>query len=531
MASKAFSDEETISPTETTRPLAESTEDMTKAPSPSTIEAEHDLSFFQAVKLYPKAVAWSMYFSLGVIMLAFDPQLLGNLYATNAFKRDFGYEYQGSYIISAPWQTALSMGNPIGQCLGALFAGLPMEWYGRRRTFLACVLGTASIVFIQFFARSAAVLLVGELLGGLILGAYVVIAPAYASEVCPLALRGVLTSYVNLCFVIGQLIANGVTAGTNQRSDHWAYSIPFALQWFWVLLILPGMPFAPESPWWLARRGEMEAAERSLRRLAGKEVDVKKALSLIVETDRLETKMQAGSTYRDVFRRINWRRTEISIGVYAIQVLSGIYLINYGTYFFQQAGLPDQQAFNMGIGFLAVGFVGTCVSWVLLEHAGRRTIYNTGLALLAILQFIIGILDCVPGYHEKTGVIWAQSSLMVVWNFIYDVTVGPVCFVILCECSATKVRAKTIAVSTAIQAILGIVMTVAIPYMINPDQANLRGKLGFFFGGLASLSLSWAFLRVPETRGRTFEELDIMFERNIPTRQFGNYDIRHLTNE
>jgi len=59
--------------------------------------------------------------------------------------------------------------------------------------------------------------------------------------------------------------------------------------------------------------------------------------------------------------------------------------------------------------------------------------------------------------------------------------------------------------------------------MINPDQANMQGKLGFFFGGLAGLCLVWAYLRVPETKGRTYEELDILFERKVPTKAFGSY--------
>ena len=494
----------------------------TKAAAESA-QTEHSLDFKTAVQLYPKAIGWSMFFSLGVIMLSFDPQLLGNLYAMPAFQKDFGYEYSGSYIISAAWQTALSMGNPVGQVLGALFAGLPMEWYGRKKTFTWCVIGVGCLIFIQFFARSLSVLLVGELIGGLVLGMFVVIAPAYASEVCPLALREILTSYINWCFVAGQMLANAVTAGTYRLNDHWAYSIPFAMQWFWVIVILPCMAFAPESPWWLVRKGSIDQAENSLRRLAASSVDVKATLAQIIKTDYHEKELEAGSMYKDVFRPVNWRRTEISIGVYSIQVLSGVYMINYGTYFFEQAGLPTSQAFNMGIGFLAVGLVGTMLSWVLLRHVGRRAIYNGGLAVLAILQLLVGILDCVPGYESKKGVIWAQSSILISWNFLYDLTIGPVAYVIFCECSATKVRAKTIAVATAVQAILGIVMTVAIPYMINPDQANLRGKVGFFFGGLALLSLVWSFFRVPETRGRTYEELNIMFQRKLPTRQFGTY--------
>ncbi|KAK8026018.1 maltose permease [Apiospora arundinis] len=487
------------------------------------IQQEHNLEFWQAVKLYPAAVGWSMFVSIGVIMLAFDPQLLGNLYATPQFAADFGYEYNGEYIISAPWQTGLSMGNPIGQVIGALISAYPMELFGRKRTFGVCVVLTGGLVFLQFFARSLSVLLAGELLGGLVLGCYVVIAPAYASEVCPLALRGVLTSYTNLCFVMGQLLANGVTAGTSKLDNHWAYSIPFALQWFWVAVIIPGMFFVPESPWWLVRRGRFAEAEHALRRLASKQVDVAATLAVITETDRLEQEIEAGSTYWDCFRSVNIRRTEISIGVYSIQVLSGIYLINYGTYFFKLAGLPTDKAFDMGIGFLAVGFVATIISWYLLTRFGRRAIYIHGLSALVVLQLLIGVLDCIPG--RPAGVAWAESSLMLVWNFAYDLSVGPVCFTILGECSATRVRSKTIAVATAAQGLVGIVMTVAIPYMINPDEANMQGKLGFFFGGLAAVCYVWAFFRVPETAGRTYEELDILFAQKVPARKFKSHRV------
>lgn len=316
------------------------------------IRAEQNLSFIESVKLYPKAVGWSAFVSMGVIMLAFDPQLLGNLYSTPQFQRDFGYKYRGEYIIDAAWQTGLSMGSPVGQVVGALFAAFPMERYGRKNTYAVCVILVAGLVFIQFFARDIRLLLAGELIAGLVLGMFVVIAPTYASEVCPVSIRGHLSSYVNLCFVVGQLLANGVTAGTQKRDDHWAYSIPFALQWFWVIVILPGLWFIPESPWWLARRDRLQDAEASLRRLASDKVNVAATLAFIIETDKLEQEIEAGSTYLDCFRAVNWRRTEISMGVYCTQVLSGIYLINYGTFFFQQAGLPTDQAFNMGVGFL-----------------------------------------------------------------------------------------------------------------------------------------------------------------------------------
>lgn len=229
------------------------------------------------------------------------------------------------------------MGSPLGQLVGALWSAWPMERFGRKRTFFGCVVLTAGLVFIQFFARSLEVLLVGELLGGLVLGCFVVIGPTYASEVCPTALRGYLTSVTNLCFVTGQLLGNGVTAATAPRQDHWAYSIPFAVQWAWIALILPGVAFIPESPWWLVRRGRTDDARAALRQLSAEGVDLDAMLTLITETDKLELAIEAGSTYLDTVRGVNRRRTEIASGVYITQVLSGIYLINYGTYFFQQS--------------------------------------------------------------------------------------------------------------------------------------------------------------------------------------------------
>lgn len=112
---------------------------------------------------------------------------------------------------------------------------------------------------------------------------------------------------------------------------------------------------------------------------------------------------------------------------------------------------------------------------------------------------------------------------MVVYNFFYDLTIGPLCFVILCETSSAKLRGKTIAVSTAINALINIVCAVGIPYAINPDQGNMRGKLAFVFLGAAVPCVVWCFLCLPETKGRTFEELGLMFQRRVPTKVFKTY--------
>ncbi|KAF8864458.1 hypothetical protein BDZ45DRAFT_737461 [Acephala macrosclerotiorum] len=107
-------------------------------------EREHALSFFQAVKLYPAATGWSAFFSLGIIMTAFGPQILGSLLAEHTFQKDFGCLFEGEYIISAPWQTALSMGNPIVVLflLDAPWSDGNADGY----TFAVCVTLTASFI-------------------------------------------------------------------------------------------------------------------------------------------------------------------------------------------------------------------------------------------------------------------------------------------------------------------------------------------------------------------------------------------------
>ena len=123
-----------------------------------------------------------------------------------------------------------------------------------------------AFIFMTVFAPSIEVLFLGKLLCGLPWGQFSIIGPAYVSEVCPTALRGYLNAYVNLAWVIGDLIGSGVLQGVESRTDEWAFRIPFAVQWIWPVPLLCIVFFAPESPWWLVRQGRFEEADVSVKR-------------------------------------------------------------------------------------------------------------------------------------------------------------------------------------------------------------------------------------------------------------------------
>jgi SP family general alpha glucoside:H+ symporter-like MFS transporter len=151
---------------------------------------------------------------------------------------------------------------------------------------------------------------------------------------------------------------------------------------------------------------------------------------------------------------------------------------------------------------------------------GRRTIYISGMVLMTVILFIIGFLD-IP--KNNTGAIWAQATLMDIWTFTYQMTVGPICFVLICEVSSTRLRGRTIAIATAVQSAFGIVFTIGMPYMLSSEEGNWKGKAGYLFGAISAACLVWCWFRLPETMGRTFQELDIIFENKVAARKFADY--------
>lgn len=496
-------------------------------------QTEHELGTWEALKIYRKGAFWSMFISLSIIMRAYDIEISGNFYALPAFQQHFGFPVPGhGYQIPAPWQVAISMGSLVGQVVGAYIVTFPMEKYGRKKTFAVCLVMTAILTFMQFFASSIGVLTASMYLSGIIWGSYCVIATTYASEVLPLGLRGFFTGYINLCYVMGQFIQTGVTRGFISRPDKWAYKIPFAIQWIWPVILLSGLWFAPESPWWLIRQNKMDEAERSLEKLSHKDdkINTRETLAMMIRTDLLEFETEVGTTYADCWKGPNRRRMEICILLFVIQNFSGN-PVGFATYFFEQIGLTSKQAFDMGVGLNGMGFVGTLCSAIPLIYYGRRPCYIAGLSFMVVVLFIVAIISCVPNYYTNESYKWAQATLLIILQFVWQMTLGPLTYVVVCETPSTKLRSKTIALATMINAITGLATSAVGPYLLNPGAANAGGKTEFLYGGISIFSLTWCIFRMPETKGRTYEELDIMFERKIPARAFAKYVIEDHDDE
>lgn len=311
--------------------------------------------------------------------------------------------------------------------------------------------------------------------------------------------------------------------GFADRPDEWAYRIPFALQWIWPVPLLIAISFAPESPWWCVRRDRIDDARHNMRRLVRSGTDIEHMVTLMQVTIDQERKSGTGQFYTDCFKGVNLRRTMIACCCWGIQILSGTGLRTYSTYFYQQAGLPSTQAFNMSLIQYALGMVGVVISWFMLPHFGRRTLYMWGLVGLLICLLIIGGMGSAP---SNTGISWGIGSMLIVYTVVYDITVGPICYAIVSEVPATELRSKTVVLSRMTYNLLNIVSNVITPYMLNPGAWAWGAKTGFFFAGTCTLSLIFTTFQIPETKGRTYPELNILFNQRTKAWRFKGKEVK-----
>jgi len=356
-------------------------------------------------------------------------------------------------------------------------------------------------------------------------GIFQTITTTYAAEVTPVSLRPYLTTYVNLCWVIGQLIASGVLKGLLNLNGQWAYRIPFAIQWIWPVPIGLVVFFAPESPWWLVRHGKIEQARNALLRLTSKKnasFNVEDTLAMMIHTNELEIQQTSGTSYLDCFKGIDLRRTEITVMVWMIQQTSGSPMIGWGTYFMTQVGLTENNAYSLGVAQSAMGFVGTVGSWFLMPHFGRRTLYLWGQIVMLVGLIVIGGLG-IPKLDSGTG--WGIGALMLILTFTYDFTIGPVCYCLVAELPSTRLRIKTVVLSRSMYNVAGIIIGLLQPRFMNPTAWNWGGKTAFFWAGANLLGLTWTYFRLPEPKGLTYADLDVLFENKVSARKFRKVEV------
>lgn len=487
-------------------------------------DEESTLSRGELFSRYRPAIIYSALLSLALVMEGMDVGLINNFFAQQNYLNKFGWkDAKGKQHIPVSWQSAINNGNNIGSIIGLLLNGFLQSKYGSRRVYMATMVLMACMIFVLFFAVNVQMLFAGNILCGIPWGIFQTLTTAYAAEICPAAIRGYLTAWVSMCWGAGSFLAAGILRGSLQLKGDVAWKMPYALQWAWVVPLFTVAFLAPESPWYLVRVGRLEDAEKALRRLARKdfytEESMAQTLALMKHTNEMEKIEAANSSYRDCFHGTNLRRTGIVCMAWLIQIMNGQSITAYAAVLLRSVGMGQTQSFNYNMGIQSVNIVCTAIAIGFMGNLGRRMFFFWGSSIIGGLMLIIGIMGFVSG---AKNIAIAVAVVLIFVQITFKLTLGPATYVIVGETPSNRVRAQTIVLGRAIYVVGQIIVGQLNPRMLNntSDAWNWGPRTGLFYFGFCVIWAFWIFFFLPETKNRSFADIDFLFQKKVNARKF-----------
>ncbi|RSH93062.1 hypothetical protein EHS25_007415 [Saitozyma podzolica] len=435
------------------------------------LEEEKGMGLRQCLSTHWRAALWSAFLSTALWMEGFDTSIVNSFFGQAQFLSRFGIKVGTKLTIPANWQSGLTNAVTVGEIVGLVVTGIMQERLGSKVIFVAGMIAMIGAIFIAVFAQSLPMLIAAELVMGIPWGMFQTMTTAYAAEICPIGLRGYLTSYV-------------------------------------------AMGWGGGGPWWLARHGRYEDAKVVLRRITSPHYwdtrDLDAYVAIMKHTDDMEKAESSQGSWLELFKGTNLRRTEITVGTWIIQVWNGNLITTLTVELLESAGMSATGAFNLNLIQNAMSVIGICVSWILLPRVGRRWLYIDGLISEAVCLLPIGILGCID-----TGAAGARAigALTVMINLLEHFAIGPVF-------PSARLRARTIVFGRAMFCINSIIGNQLNPRFVAADGWNWGAKSAFFHLGTNLLCTTWSYFRLPETGGLSFADLDILFANKVNARKF-----------
>lgn len=317
------------------------------------------------------------------------------------------------------------------------------------------------------------------------------------------------------------------------NDTQWSYRIPFALQWIFPLPLFILTYLAPESPWWLVRHNREEEAIKSVRRLSSLSVShmAPPMVSMIIHTHENEISQHKKEgteweKYMKAFTGTNFRRTVVTSLAFSGQLLCGLPFAFSPSYFFREAGISPKKTYDLSLINATIALAGSIAAWYPITRFGRRDIYLVGLAILCTCLLFIGVAQ--PFVYEFHELIWVQCGLIIAWMTTYSLTLGPVTYCIISEISASSLRSTTVSIARGYFSLNQFIANAIEPILINPTSLNLRGYTALFWFTTCFIIFIWAFFELPETKDRTFDDIDFLFKQETPARKFSTTETTRL---
>ncbi|WP_298527360.1 sugar porter family MFS transporter [uncultured Christiangramia sp.] len=378
-----------------------------------------------------------------------------------------------------------------GTVVGAIFGGIPTNKFGRKNTLIA--------IGILYFVSALGSSLVNDpytfaffrFLGGLGVGASTITAPAYVSEIAPANKRGKLVALYQFNIVLGILIAflsNYLLRNTGEEPWRWMVGVE-AIPAFLYILFVIGIP---KSPRWLVSKGRMAEAKRILER-------INPGLDVSAKVQEMKTQSDTEVTGENIFMKKYRFPLILAFLIAFFNQLSGINaFLYYAPRIFEAAGLGESTALLSSIGIGVVNLLFTLLGVFLIDKLGRKQ-----LLLFGSIGYIISLSLVAAAFFLNWGGLWVPIFLFL---FIasHAIGQGAVIWVFISEIFPNRLRASGQAFGSSTHWVLAAIIPSSIPYLFSTIGA---GWVFAFFAFMMVLQLFFVIFMMPETKGKSLEEL------------------------
>jgi MFS transporter, SP family, sugar:H+ symporter len=431
-------------------------------------------------------------------------------------------------LVPGSWSPANGLGFTvasllIGCFIGAFFAGRLADIMGRRNTLMVAAALFLGGALVQGFSHSHIVFLIARICGGMAVGAASVLSPAYISEIAPAEIRGRLTTVQQImiitgltaAFVVNYFLAAGAGVSTGSfwlGLDAWRWM--FLMQALPAAIFLVALLFIPESPRYLVSKGRDEHATSVLAKLFGSDI-ARAKLEEIRGTFSAEHRPRlsdvltpsGGRGFLGV-RRIVW----VGIMLAVFQQLVGINVIfYYGATLWKLAGFTEAQSLQINIVSGAVSIAACFITIAVIDKIGRKPLLEIGSAGMAVTLFVMVYAFSQGSLDPQGNLVLSKDLGMVavvaanLYVIFFNVSWGPVMWVMLGEMFPNQIRGSALAVSGFFQWFANFLVSFTFPIM----AAGLGLTISYtFYGVCAVISFFLVKAMVHETRGKELEHME-----------------------
>jgi SP family galactose:H+ symporter-like MFS transporter len=437
--------------------------------------------------------------ALGGMLFGYDTGVISG--AILFIRQDFALsEFTVGLVVSAVL---------IGAVIGAAIGGDVADHFGRRKVIIA-----AAVIFALGAVGTATVpdvtlLILGRIAVGVAIGIASEVTPLYISEMSPPGMRGSLVSLNQLAITIGIVVSYLVDFSLSAFQG-WRYMLGLAA--IPAIILGVGMLPLPDTPRWLINHNDADNARKVLKRIRGKD-------NVEDEANEIQNSLKKQRGGRaELFNPLVKPALIIGVSLAIFQQVTGINtVIYYAPTIFQFAGITS--ASSAILATVAVGVVNvivTIVAILLLDRVGRRPLLLIGLAGMSFSLTLLGAVFFLPSLLSSLGDLAVVGLMLYVASFA--IGLGPVFWLLISEIYPLRVRG--LAMSIASEANWGSNLIIALTFL---TLVQVLGRSGTFWLYAAVGVGAWvfAFLLIPETKGKTLEEIEEHWRKGLHPREMG----------